>query len=172
MPTSSKQVIGIIEMVSLGKRAIDVPSKIDTGADRSAIWATNIRVDTEGILHFSLFGVGSPYYNGKIFKRKNFSVASVKSSNGSSEIRYQTHFTIIMAGKRIRALFNLSDRSSNTYKILIGRRTISNKFLVDVSKGAHYLPDGIETKRLKKELDSNPYVFHINHVAPRKGVKK
>jgi len=172
MQTSSKQVIGIIEKVSLGRRAIDVPAKIDTGADSSAIWATNIRVGTDGILRFSLFGKGSPYFNGKTFKRTDFSVASIKSSNGKSEVRYQTHFTVVIAGKRIRALFNLSDRSNNTYKILIGRRTISNKFLVDVAIGAHHLPDGMETKRLKKELHSNPYAFHINHIARRKGIKQ
>lgn len=172
MQISSRQVIGIVENVSIGKRAIDVPAKIDTGADSSAIWATNIRVGRDGVLRFSLFGEGSRFYNGKIFKRTDFSVARVKSSNGTAEIRYQTHFTITLAGRRVKALFNLSDRSRNTYKILIGRRTISNKFLVDVMKGSEHLPEAAETKRLKKELKDGPYDFHINYVAQKKGTKK
>lgn len=172
MQTSSRQVIGIVENVSIGKRAVDVPAKIDTGADSSAIWATNVRVGRDGVLRFSLFGEGSPYYNGKIFKRTDFSVARVKSSNGTAEIRYQTHFTITIAKRRVKALFNLSDRSQNTYKILIGRRTISSKFLVDVTKGAEYLPEPAETKRLKRELRDGPYDFHINYVAKKKGIKK
>lgn len=170
MPTSSKSVIGIVEHVSIGRRATDVPAKIDTGADSSAIWATNIRVDRKGILRFSLFGEGSQYYNGKVFKRTDFSVSKVKSSNGVSEIRYQTHFTVTIAGRRVRALFNLSDRSRNTYKILIGRRTISNKFVVDVAKGSERLPMAAETKRLKQELKESAYDFHTKYVAKKKGV--
>lgn len=70
----------------------------------------------------------SPYYSGKIYKRKYFSVAQVKSSNGQSEVRYRTHFTVTIAEEKIKGLFNLSNRSHNRYKILIGRRTISRKF--------------------------------------------
>ena len=88
----NKQIIGIIEPVSIGKRAVNVLAKIDTGADRSSIWASNIRVGQDGVLRFSLFGEGSPCYNGKIFKRTDFSVARVRSSNGTSQIRYKTHF--------------------------------------------------------------------------------
>lgn len=129
-----KQIIGIVEPVSIGQRAINVPAKIDTGADSSSIWASNIRVCQDGSLKFSLFGKGSPYYNGKIFRRTDFSVVQVRSSNGISQTRYRTYFSIKLAGRKIRVLFSLADRSKNTYKILIGRRTISNKFVVDVTK--------------------------------------
>ena len=161
--------IGIVEPVSIGKRAIDVPAKIDTGADSSTVWASNIRVGRDGVLKFSLFGEGSPYYNGKIFKRTNFSVSRVRSSNGAVEVRYRTHFTIKVADRKMRVLFNLSDRSKNTYKILIGRRTISNKFVVDVTKGSDSLPKAVGTLRLRKELEKNPRKFHIKHIAKKKG---
>ncbi len=164
MTETNQSTIGIVEIISIGRRVVDVPAKIDTGADSSAIWASNIRVGKDGILRFSLFGEGSPYYNGKIFKRTDFSVAKVKSSNGQSEIRYRTHFTITIAGKRIKGLFNLSDRSGNKYKILIGRRTISRKFLVDVSRGVEKMSRGMETKRLKRKLQKNPYQFHKKYV--------
>ena len=159
-----RQIIGIIENVSIGERAVDVPAKIDTGADSSAIWASNIHVGRDGHLRFSLFGEGSSYYNGKIFKRADFSVAKVKSSNGQTEIRYRTHFTVTIAGKKVRGLFNLSDRSHNRYKILIGRRTISGKFLVDVSRGSERMSAGAQTKRLRQELQKDPYQFHKDYV--------
>lgn len=171
MQTSSRPIIGIVEHVSIGNRAIDVPAKIDTGADSSAIWATNIRVDKDGVLKFSLFGEGSPYYNGKIYKRSDFSVAAVKSSNGEVQIRYRTHFVVKIAGRKVRVMFNLSDRSRNHYKILIGRRTISRKFLVDVSKGMAELPEASETSRLKAELQKNPYKFHEKYSESQKGKK-
>lgn len=168
MNHKEKTIIGIVELVSLGKRAVDVPAKIDTGADSSAIWASNIRVGRDGVLRFSLFGEGSPYFSGKIFKRTDFSVAQVKSSNGQTEIRYRTHFSVTIAGKKIKGLFNLSDRSRNAYKILIGRRTISRKFLVDVSRGAEKMTGGVETKRLERKLQKDPYQFHKKYVKKKK----
>ena len=167
--SNTKTTIGIVELVSIGRRAIDVPAKMDTGADSSAIWATNIRVGRDGVLRFSLFGEGSPYYNGKIFKRTNYTVSKVRSSNGATEIRYRTHFTVTIAGRKVRALFNLSNRSQNTYKILIGRRTISNKFLVDVTKGSILLPRNEKTAGLDRELRKNPHEFYIKYTA-KKGV--
>ena len=51
-----KAIIGSTEHVDFGKRAQKVPAKIDTGADSSAVWASNIRIDKDGVLKFSLFG--------------------------------------------------------------------------------------------------------------------
>ena len=171
MLNSSKPIIGIIERVSIGRRAIDVPAKIDTGADSSSIWATNIRIDKTGVLKFSLFGEGSPYYNGKIYKRTDYTASVVRSSNGETQIRYRTAFTVSIAGRKVKAQFNLSDRSRNNYKILIGRRTISKKFLIDVAKGADELPPKNETLRVRVELEKGPYEFHKKYVESQKGQK-
>ena len=153
-------VIGSTVHVSIGKRAVDIPAKIDTGADTSSIWASNIRVNKDNILCFSLFGDGSKYYNGKIFKRSDFKVAVVRNANGHEQIRYRTHFTVTVKGKKIKMLMNLSDRSRNNYSILIGRRSLINKFLVDVSKKEVHNKKIADTKQLNQELAKNPYKFH------------
>ncbi len=132
MSVQEKTIIGRNARISFGKRAVNVPAKIDTGADGSSVWASNIRIDKNGVLKFSLFGEGSPYYNGKVFKRTDYSVAKVRSTSGHEQIRYRTHFTIALGGRKIKVLFNLSDRSSHNYPVLIGRRTLTGKFLVDV----------------------------------------
>ena len=126
-------ILGSNALVSICGRE-NVPAKIDTGADSSSIWVSHLRIDEDGILKFRLFGEGSPFYNGKVIKRKDYKVAVVRSATGEEQIRYRTHLTIRIAGKKINALFNLSDRSRNNFPILIGRRSISGKFLVDVSK--------------------------------------
>ena len=159
-----KSLIGIVEHVSIDGHAADVPAKIDTGADSSAIWASNIEITRDGMLVFTLFDEGSPYYNGEVLRRTDFSVASVKSSNGEAEVRYRTHFTLRVAGRKIKGLFNLSNRSVNKYKILIGRRTISGKFLVDVSKGSRQMSIGPKTDNLSQELKKNPYEFHRKYI--------
>lgn len=169
MPSLSKPVIGIVEHVSIVGCAEGVPAKVDTGADSSAIWATDIGLDPTGVLTFRLFGEDSPHYTGEVHSRTDFSVSLVRSSNGMAEVRYRTHFSMKIAGKQIKARFNLSDRSMNTYKILIGRRTISNKFLVDVARGVELLPEREKSRRLTEALRQNPQEFHTTYIAKQKG---
>ena len=162
------QIVGIIESVSIGKRAVGVPAKIDTGADRSAIWASKIRVDRDGTLRFALFGEGSPFYNGKVFRRTDFSVTQVRSSNGRSEIRYRTHFVVRIGGRKVRVLMSLADRSRNRFPILIGRQTIAGKFLVDVSRGSTRISSGKVSRALNEEMILDPYAFHKKYVKSKK----
>ncbi len=153
-------VIGKTRKINIIGHANGVPAKIDTGADSSAIWATDIRVSTDGILHFKLFGEDSPYYTGEVLVRKDFKVAQVASSNGQTQIRYRVTLPIRLGGRRIRTLFNLSDRSGNKFPILLGRRTITGKFLVDVTKGLKVQKRFSDTERLNRELKKDPYAFY------------
>lgn len=155
-----KTVIGSTGFVDFGKRAQKVPAKIDTGADSSAVWASNIRIDKDGVLKFSLFGKGSPYYNAKIFKRTDYSVASVRSAMGQEQVRYRTHFWVKIGGRKIKMLMNLSDRSKNEFPVLIGRRSISGKFIVDVSRKNVRRKKPSVTISLNEEIKQDPYKFY------------
>ena len=156
------QIIGKNIRVDFGSRAVGVPAKIDTGADSSSVWASKIRIDEDGVLKFALFGKGSPFYSGKVFKRTDYKVAIVRSASGHEQIRYRTHFTIRVNGRKIKALFNLSDRGNNNYPVLIGRRTISGKFLVDVQLGEidHKRKYANQNRSLNSELLKNPTGFY------------
>ncbi|MDR2524283.1 MAG: RimK/LysX family protein [Candidatus Nomurabacteria bacterium] len=165
---NEKSPIGQTERVDILDRK-GIPAKIDTGADSSSIWASHVRIDRDGVLKFRLFGEGSRYYSGKVVKRTNFKVTSVRNSTGHSQLRYSTHFTVALGGKKIRALFNLSDRSNSSFPILIGRRTISGKFFVDVDKRVVKLnrktnPTDRTIRGLNRALTENPYVFHQKYV--------
>ena len=161
-------IIGSTTCVSIAGRE-NVPAKVDTGADSSSIWASNLRVKEDGTLVFSLFGKRSPYYTGKVFKRKDFSVAVVRSATGHEQICYRTHFPITIKGRKIRILFNLSDRGNNNFPILIGRRSLSGKFLVDVSKSEVARPSkNPRTKPLRAELKRDPYKFYKKYTERNK----
>lgn len=164
MPTSLKPIIGIVELVSLRGVTSGVPAKIDTGADSSAIWASDIHVTKDGTLQFRLFDEGSPFYTGEVLERSEYTVSRVRSSNGESQVRYGVYFTVQIANKAIRVKLNLSDRSKNAFKILIGRRSISGKFLVDVRKGRELLPKPTMTADLKGKLAEDPHKFHNKYV--------
>lgn len=157
------QIIGRNAAVDFVGHADSVPAKVDTGADSSSVWASHIKVDRNGVLSFQLFDVDSPHYTGKVIETSAYKVAVVRSATGHEQIRYRVEFSFRVDGKRVRATLNLSDRSRNKFPVLIGRRTLSGKFMVDVSK-AHYKDVTkiftIENGILNKELQENPYNFY------------
>ena len=157
-------IIGSTEYVDVA-HIKGIPAKIDTGADSSSIWASHIRVTKDGVLHFRLFDESSPFYTGKSFKRKDFRVAVVRNASGHEQIRYRTHLILKLKGRRIKVLFNLSNRSNNNFPILIGRRSIVNKFLVDVAR-CHTVvpPKNPKTKIVQRRLMEDPYKFHRRYI--------
>lgn len=164
---NSRPVIGPSVYISVAHRR-DVPAKIDTGAEASSIWASNIRVDEDGTLKFSLFGPSSPFYNGKIIKRTDYKVMVVRSAMGQEQIRYRVHLPIKINGRIINVLFSLSDRSRNSFPILIGRRTLQGKFIVDVSLPDVPCPPRPKQKLNLKEFKKDPYQFHKTYVQGKK----
>ena len=159
--STEKVIIGRDEIVDFVKDAQAVPAKIDTGADGSAVWASDIFVDEDHVLHFKLFGKSSKYYTGKEHSTKDFTVAVTKSSHGDTVLRYCTKLSIRIAGKRIRANFGLSNRSTHNYPILIGRRTLNQRFIVDVSKSKNLIDQRKEkTAVANDEMRKNPYKFY------------
>jgi hypothetical protein len=113
-----------------------VAAKVDTGADLSSVWATKIR-EHDGELTFCLLGPEAPEYSGEIIRlpKDQFSTTRVANSFGQREIRYTVKLRIKLAGRVVLATFTLADRSKMTYPILLGRRLLQGKFVVDVSKG-------------------------------------
>ena len=155
--SDKKVIIGRTEHIvipSEGARSIRV--KIDTGADRSSIWASNITMSDDGKLSFTLFAPESKYYSGTVYRTKNFEASRVRSAHGGLQVRFRIHLTIILGGKKIRGTFTLADRSKNKYPALIGCKILNKKFLVDVSKG---LIRESRTDELTQELKCDPKAF-------------
>ncbi len=139
----------------------DVPVKIDTGADSSSIWASELRMGDDGVLHFVLFGQGSPFYSGTLHSSKKYTVHLIRSSNGSAQVRYKVQLSIVLEGRPIRGSFTLADRSKNSYPVLVGCSLLNKKFVVDVSKRSRIKPPMVhETPvHLTKELKADPRAF-------------
>ncbi|HEY4160875.1 MAG TPA: RimK family alpha-L-glutamate ligase [Candidatus Saccharimonadales bacterium] len=130
-------IIGRAEKIDLlDFDLLNIPAKVDTGADTSAIWATSIE-EKDDVLHFVLFGPESPYYTGVIqrFTKPDYTLTRVANSFGQKELRYKVKLRIRVKNRVVRATFTLSDRSEKIYPILLGRRLLHGKFLVDVTDG-------------------------------------
>lgn len=136
-----------------------VPAKVDTGADSSAVWASRLNVDDNGVLKFVLFAKDSPYYSGRVISKKNYSVKMVRSSNGHEQIRYSVKLRVTIEGRRILATFTLANRSRNAFAVLIGSRLLQGKFLVDVSKGVLEDVHKKKSLMLTEQSNANPKKF-------------
>ncbi|RAI91938.1 ATP-dependent zinc protease family protein [Algoriphagus yeomjeoni] len=133
-----QKIIGRKEKISLPKLGLNlVWAKVDTGAYTSSIHAENLEVVEENgkrILRFQPLLPGHKSYTGEMVTFEHFREKKVKNSFGHAEFRYLIETTFELAGESYSAEFTLSDRSSMRNAILLGRKILKNRFLVDVSK--------------------------------------
>ncbi len=125
-------------------------AKIDTGAYTCAIDCNHIELKTENnqqVLTFRLFN--NTYYQVEEFTRKK-----IKNSFGEMEERYIVKTLISIGKKKIHISISLSDRGNMRYPVLIGRRLLKGKFIVDVNL--------IYTNGLNIEMATKKYMYTKN----------
>lgn len=129
-----KVVIGRAEYLHfVDFEVADLPAKVDTGAYRSAVHADNIKLDeATNTLTFRLFG-SHPVcgHAAKTITTKEFNLVAVANSFGHRELRYEVKLRVKLGPKKFWATFSLADRSKKIYPILIGRKLLNNRFVVD-----------------------------------------
>lgn len=127
------EVIGYIEKVSLPDlELLDLDAKIDTGADSSSIHCDDIEVKDEKVI-FTLHDEVHTAYHGKRLTLPIFKIKNVKSSNGKSEERVFVKSKLKLGCKTYEAEISLTNRKNMKYPMLIGRRFMSHRYLIDVS---------------------------------------
>ncbi len=127
-----KVIIGRSEVLTfVGTEAINVPAKTDTGAYRSAAHATKI-VENDGKLSFDLLG-GHPVCGAMSHRvtADDYQKVWVANSFGHREERYEVKLKVKLGPKVFHARFTLADRSKKIYPILLGRKLLNGRFLVD-----------------------------------------
>jgi len=133
-----KNVIGRkdkAEFPGLGLEEIDV--KMDTGAYTSSIHCHSIReVEEEGkrFVLFQLLDPSHEQYQHQEFKQEVFREKLVKNSFGTSEKRFVIETTIVLFGEKYLIQLSLSRRGEMRYPVLLGRRFLMGKFIVDTAK--------------------------------------
>ena len=156
-------VIGSIEYSTIAGIK-KIPTKVDTGADSSAIWASNIRMEKDGTLSFELFDKSSPFYTGEKLQSSDYEAKLIRSSHGDEQIRYKVKLPLTIKNKTFQTAFTLANRSRNNFPVLIGRNTLKGTFLVDVSKESIKRPKAVATLKLNQELKKDPYAFHQKYL--------
>ena len=138
MSKTSKNIIGRIERIDLPDwDMFGIEAKIDTGAYTSSIHCHHIvetTIDDKLFVRFNILDPEHPNYNGQQFELPIFKKKEVKSSNGQSELRIIINTRIKLFDEIFMIQLSLSNRSEMKFPILIGRKFLKNRFVVDVSK--------------------------------------
>jgi len=114
-----------------------VEAKIDTGAYTSALHCKDITVKEisgKQMLCFKLLDDTHPEYDEREHHFEHYIQKNIKSSSGEAELRYIIKTLLIIGHKKIRTAVSLTDRGNMRYPVLIGRKMIKNKFIIDVAK--------------------------------------
>ncbi len=132
---AEKRVIGRKELISIiDLELFDLDAKVDTGADSNAIHCDDISIDENNMVHFRLLDDVHGSYHGKKVVMPLYKVKKVKSSNGERQIRPSIQVEVEFFGKKYKTVVSLTNRADMQFPMLIGRRFLSGKFLVDVSQ--------------------------------------
>lgn len=134
----SLKIIGRTELVDIPEwELFELSAKIDTGAYTSSLHCHHIeqfKKDGKLFVRFNLLDPSHDIYNDKLFKLPVYKTKKVKSSNGQIEQRFIVKTDIILAEQKMNVQLSLTDRSEMRYPLLIGRKLLKGRFLVDVQR--------------------------------------
>ncbi|MDR9374146.1 MAG: RimK/LysX family protein [Schleiferiaceae bacterium] len=133
-----KKIIGATDRIDLPDFNLEnVACKIDTGAATSTLHCRDVHLlekDGTEYLCFRLYDPRFKIYDRQQYRFSQFRVRRVRSSNGLLDERYSIKTTINLYQRKIKTEFTLSFREKMKFPILLGKRFLRNRFLVDVSQ--------------------------------------
>jgi hypothetical protein len=116
----------------------NVPVKIDSGAYSSSIHCSSVseikKNENESFLEVVFLDESYAGFNSekKIFT--SYRKKKVKSSTGDEQERFFVRIPIVLFGEIIETDFSLTTRNGLKSPVLIGRKLLNKKFLIDTSK--------------------------------------
>lgn len=132
------QVIGHSDRIDFTEIGLEnVACKIDTGADTSSVDCHKIRIrekDGKEVLVFRLLHPKNPNYLEKDMTVENFTEKVIRNSFGNEENRYFVKLKVMLMGEEFESEFSLANRSGMTFPVLLGKKLLKKRFIVDVSK--------------------------------------
>jgi len=133
---TKKKVVGRIEKIDFPEWDLfDLDAKLDTGAFTSSLHCHHIELshDSKNVSFFVL-DPSHPEFEDRKFSYPVSDIKMIRSSNGIAEERIIVKTKIHILGNEYSLELSLTDRSEMRNPVLLGRKFIRNKFIVDVSE--------------------------------------
>ncbi len=128
------QILGRSDRVDLpGLGLSNIHAKIDTGAYTCSLHCSRAEV-IDGNLEFVILDEEHPEFTGMKYVFSEFTQREIMNSFGEAEMRFIIKTTIKIFDHVIRAEFSLSDRDKLRFPILLGRKILRKRFLIDVTE--------------------------------------
>ncbi len=128
------KILGRSDRIDLpGLGLTNIHAKIDTGAYTCSLHCSFVKVVDE-VLEFVLLDAEHPEFTGMKFYFKKFTEREIKNSFGEAEMRFVIKTTIAIHNQVIKAEFSLSDREKLRFPVLLGRKILRKRFLIDVTE--------------------------------------
>lgn len=111
--------------------------RIDTGAFTSAIHCKTVtEVEKEGETHleFQLFDENSPEVNSVIHTTSDYEKRKIKNTSGIAQERFVVKTTVRIFDELEEIEISLADRGNMNFPVLLGRRFINHRYIVDSTK--------------------------------------
>lgn len=124
-------IVGWVERVRLGDEGIIIPAKLDTGADTSSLHAEDIRWFARDGAEWVAFDVVGEKGRKMHFERKVLRIGRIRRLGNSVQKRPTILMEVCLGGVQRVTQVNLVDRGNMNYEMLIGRRFLEKRFLVD-----------------------------------------
>ena len=114
----------------------ELPVKIDSGAYTSSLHCHNIvefEQNGEKKIKCNFLDPEHEKYHEKEFIFDNFKKRKVKSSNGIVEVRYSITTEITLFNTIYPIELTLTERGSMKFSVLLGRKFLSKKFIINTA---------------------------------------
>jgi hypothetical protein len=126
------KAVGWLEAVVFPDSQLRVTAKLDTGAKSSAIDAENVQRFERGGEPWVRFGLRRKKGRGEahVFEARVVGDKKIRSAVGK-DVRPLVDLWLCVAGEKRRVLFSLSSRGAMNYRVILGRRALEGRLLVD-----------------------------------------
>jgi len=131
-----KRRIGVWEEVSIPEWNLHgIQAKIDTGAYTSSIDASNVVIfePEKGAAPYAeiTFGVGE---ESTTVRAPVVAFRRVRNPSGHVTNRPIVEAVLSLGGKKFRTTINLHRREGMTYRMIVGRKALAGRFVIDVGR--------------------------------------
>lgn len=133
----SKTLIGRRDVANLPDFGLqNVEVKVDSGAYTSSIHVSSCKEveSSEGkTLEVLFLDAEHPAFTNKLVYFSEYRIKKVKSSTGQEQLRYFVKGKIELLGLKFKTEFSLTERKGMRYPILLGRKVLNKRFIIDTS---------------------------------------
>jgi hypothetical protein len=85
------------------------------------------------LLEVVFLDANHPSFDNEKHYFSNYRMKKVRSSTGQEQLRYFIFCTLDILGQHIKTEFSLTERKGMRFPILLGRKLLNNRFIIDTS---------------------------------------